>query len=53
MVISERLTQQDMANRVGCSREMISRILKDLRIGGYLRMDGERIIIARNPPRAW
>jgi CRP/FNR family cyclic AMP-dependent transcriptional regulator len=53
MVISERLTQQDMANRVGCSREMISRILKDLRIGGYLRMDGERIIIAKNPPRAW
>ena len=53
MVISERLTQQEMANRVGCSREMISRILKDLRIGGYLRMDGERIIIARNPPRAW
>jgi hypothetical protein len=32
---------------------MISRILKDLRIGGYLRTDGERIIIARNPPRAW
>ncbi|MEO8008952.1 MAG: Crp/Fnr family transcriptional regulator [Betaproteobacteria bacterium] len=53
MVISERMTQQDMANRVGCSREMISRILKDLRTGGYLRMDGERIIIAKNPPRAW
>jgi CRP/FNR family transcriptional regulator, cyclic AMP receptor protein len=53
MVISERLTQQDMANRVGCSREMISRILKDLRTGGYIRMAGERIIIAKNPPRAW
>ena len=53
MVIIERLTQQDMANRVGCSREMISRILKDLRTGGYVRMDGERIIIAKNPPRAW
>ncbi|MGQ0580094.1 MAG: Crp/Fnr family transcriptional regulator [Betaproteobacteria bacterium] len=53
MVITERLTQQDMANRVGCSREMISRILKDLRIGGYLRMDGERIIISKNPPHAW
>jgi CRP/FNR family cyclic AMP-dependent transcriptional regulator len=53
MVISERLTQQDMASRVGCSREMISRILKDLRTGGYVRMDGERIIIAKSPPRAW
>lgn len=53
MVIGERLTQQDMASRVGCSREMISRILKDLRTGGYVKMDGERIIIAKNPPRAW
>ena len=53
MVISERLTQQDMASRVGCSREMISRILKDLRTGGYLKMDGERIIIAKSPPRGW
>lgn len=53
MVIGEKLTQQEMANRVGCSREMISRILKDLRIGGYLRIDGERTIIAKQPPRAW
>lgn len=53
MVIGEKLTQQEMANRVGCSREMISRILKDLRVGGYLRIDGERTIIARQPPRAW
>lgn len=52
-VITERLTQQDMASRVGCSREMISRILKDLRIGGYIKMEGERIIIAKTPPRAW
>jgi CRP/FNR family cyclic AMP-dependent transcriptional regulator len=53
MVIGEKLTQQEMANRVGCSREMISRILKDLRTGGYLRIDGERTIIAKQPPRAW
>jgi CRP/FNR family transcriptional regulator, cyclic AMP receptor protein len=52
-VIAERITQQDMASRVGCSREMISRILRDLRVGGYIKMDGERIIIAKNPPRAW
>jgi CRP/FNR family cyclic AMP-dependent transcriptional regulator len=42
-----------MASRVGCSREMISRILKDQRTGGYLKMDGERIIIAKSPPRGW
>jgi CRP/FNR family cyclic AMP-dependent transcriptional regulator len=53
LVIGERLTQQEMASRVGCSREMISRILKDLRVGGYIEIDGERIIIAKPPPRAW
>ena len=37
LVIDEPLTQQDMASRVGCSREMISRILKDLRAGGYVK----------------
>jgi CRP/FNR family transcriptional regulator, cyclic AMP receptor protein len=53
MVVAERLTQQEMASRVGCSREMISRILKDLRAGGYVKMEGERMIIARKPPRNW
>ena len=52
-VIKEHLTQQDMASRVGCSREMISRILKDLRVGGYIRMDGDHMIIAKKPPSAW
>ena len=53
LVIAEPLTQQDMASRVGCSREMISRILKDLRTGGYIKMENDRIVIAKKPPRAW
>lgn len=53
LVIAEPLTQQDMASRVGCSREMISRILKDLRTGGYVKSDGNRMIIAKKPPRNW
>jgi CRP/FNR family cyclic AMP-dependent transcriptional regulator len=53
LVIAEPLTQQDMASRVGCSREMISRILKDLRTGGYIRIENDRIVIAKKPPRAW
>ena len=53
LTILEPLTQQDMASRVGCSREMISRILKDLRAGGYVKMDGDRMVIAKKPPRNW
>ena len=53
MVVEGRLTQQDMASRVGCSREMISRILKDLRQGGYVKMEGDQMIVAKKPPKAW
>ena len=35
--VAERLTHQELANRLGCSREMVSRLLKDLEIGGYLQ----------------
>ena len=52
-LVVERLTQQDMASRVGCAREMISRILKDLRTGGYIKDDGDRIIIVKKPPPKW
>ncbi|MDQ2695526.1 MAG: Crp/Fnr family transcriptional regulator, partial [Pseudomonadota bacterium] len=36
LVIEERLTHQDIANMVGASREMVSRIMKDLTTGGYI-----------------
>jgi CRP/FNR family cyclic AMP-dependent transcriptional regulator len=47
------LTQQDIADRVGASREMVSRIFKDLSAGGYLEVSSGRIVIARKPPAAW
>ncbi len=53
LVIDEKLTQQDIASRVGASREMISRILKDLTVGGYITVDRKRITIYRAPPRRW
>ena len=53
MAISERLTQQDLANRVGASREMVGRILKDLAEGGYITTERSRIVINRRPPEHW
>jgi CRP/FNR family cyclic AMP-dependent transcriptional regulator len=53
LVIDQRLTQQDIASRVGASREMISRILKDLSTGGYVSVDKRRITIHKTPPRHW
>ena len=51
--IDERLTQQDIADRVSASREMVSRIFKDLTAGGYIATEGGKIVIRRRPPRAW
>jgi CRP/FNR family cyclic AMP-dependent transcriptional regulator len=53
LVIAERLTQQDIANRVGASREMVSRIMKDLSTGGYLTQSREGIVLHRRPPLNW
>jgi len=52
LVIPDKLTQQEMANRVGTSREVINRILRDLTAGGYIRVEEKTIIINKPlPPR--
>jgi CRP/FNR family transcriptional regulator, cyclic AMP receptor protein len=50
LVVAEKLTQQDIAERVGASREMISRIFKDLVTGGYITVDHKHITINRDLP---
>jgi CRP/FNR family cyclic AMP-dependent transcriptional regulator len=47
------MTQQDIADRVGASRDMISRIFKDLTIGGYVSVVDRMITINRRPPPRW
>jgi CRP/FNR family transcriptional regulator, cyclic AMP receptor protein len=51
--VPERLTHADIASRVGCSREMVSRIFKDLVQGGYIAVEPGRIVIHRKPPARW
>lgn len=51
--INERLTHQEIASRTGCSREMVSRILKDLEKGGYLQMVERRIVLMKKLPLRW
>ena len=50
LFIPEKLTQQDIADRVGASREMVARILKDLTIGEYIRFEGRHIVINTRLP---
>ena len=53
LVIPEKLTQKDIAARVGASREMINRILRDLTTGGYVSVEDGCIIINKAPPARW
>jgi CRP/FNR family transcriptional regulator, cyclic AMP receptor protein len=50
LLVVERLTHQAIADRVCASREMVSRILKNLSAGGYLKFEKDRIVIVRKLP---
>ena len=52
-IIAGRLTHIELAARVGCSREMISRLLKDLERGGYLTVGRAQLTLLRALPRRW
>jgi len=49
-VLREPLTQQDIADRIGSSREMVNRVLKELVTGGYVSVERGRYAIHRRLP---
>ena len=53
LVVVEKISQVDIAKKVGSSREMVSRILGDLKEGGYISMDNNRIVIRQALPKRW
>ena len=52
-LVTEKLTQQDIASRVGATREMVHRILKELKTGGYISIEGKHITIEKKLPSGW
>ena len=44
-VVTKRLPKQDIAKMIGASREMVSRVMKDLQMGGYIEMRGSNIVL--------
>ena len=53
LVVTEKMSQQEIAQRIGSSREMVSRILSDLKEGGYVAIESGRIVIRQNLPKHW
>ncbi|UTH73158.1 Crp/Fnr family transcriptional regulator [Chromobacterium sp. IIBBL 290-4] len=50
LILRKQLTQQEIADQIGSSREMVARILKELVYGHYIRMENRRIIVLKMLP---
>jgi len=52
-LVNMPLTHKSMALRIGSSREMVSRVMKELETGGYISTQNKIIIIHKKLPSAW
>ena len=48
-----KFTHREIASMIGSSREMVSKILKDLEKGGYLSVSGKHYQLNRQLPAKW
>jgi CRP/FNR family cyclic AMP-dependent transcriptional regulator len=51
--ITSPLTHQELASMVGASREMVTRILNELKRGGYIAVENRCIVLRSNLPARW
>lgn len=51
--VRDSMTQQEMAERIGSSREMVSRVVKDLTLGGYIATRDRRLQVLKALPARW
>ena len=52
-VLRTTFTQQDLADRIGASREMVNRVMKELVTGGYVGQRDGRIVVKKKLPATW
>jgi CRP/FNR family cyclic AMP-dependent transcriptional regulator len=50
-LVVKKLSKQDIAKMIGASREMVSRVMKDLEQGGYIETRGRSIVLRENVPQ--
>ena len=53
LMIEGHITQQELASRIGASREMVCRIIKDLVVGGYISLEQNRYLIHKSLPQRY
>jgi len=49
-LVTERLTHAEIGQRVGATREMVGKVMRDLVRGGYIEVARGRITVLRKPP---
>ena len=48
------MTQQEIANRIGASREMVNHVLRELKRGGFVaKLPKLGLAIRKNLPKHW
>jgi CRP/FNR family cyclic AMP-dependent transcriptional regulator len=52
-VVPEKLTHQEIADRIGASRDMVGKLMKDLVAGGYLAVEDRNIVLLKKLPHGW
>ncbi len=52
-IIAPRLTHHQIAQRIGCSRELVSRLLKDLEVSGHLAVREGQMLLMKALPQRW
>jgi CRP/FNR family cyclic AMP-dependent transcriptional regulator len=46
-------THLSMSRQLGCGREMVTRVMNELVLEGYIRVEGRRLWILRKLPDKW
>lgn len=52
-LVTEPLTHAQIALRVGATREMVGRVLRELARGGYVRSERGRLVVLKKLPARW
>jgi len=47
-IVVKKVSKQDIAKMIGASREMVSRVMKDLQLGGYIEVRGRSLVLRDN-----
>lgn len=52
-LVEERMTHLELSRHLACSREMVSRLLKDLENGGFTAVQGRSLLLLKPLPSRW